>query len=494
MAVTTDATNCHPSAFRSLIHDIDQDLTAGEITDIKFLLRDKIRQGRLETCSRLIDIVEELETLGEVSAGNTDLIIELVYRIGRNDLVKKLGQSVAGFKKYLNERGSRLPLFRVMLHEIAEDMVKRERQSLLFAVKDDLPASKLEGVATTQGIFLALENAELLAEDNVSVLIKLLTAINRMDLIEVIARYKPGEVVGPGHEAPRYPLPPEVAPTFIGAHNSNDYYKMDAKPRGVCLIINNYQFQHLGCSLPDKQRGRRQFRSRRGSEVDAESLRRSFTRLHFDVVIEENLSCRGMDDMMARYAASNHANYDCFVSAILSHGTIGHVYGVDGWPITIRDLSNHFKPLNCPTLKGKPKIFFIQACQGSDKDIAVRVESDSPMGENAENDSPVSNVQPDANEPREPITLPNEADFLLGYSTMPGFVSFRDIDSGSWYISSLSRILDEYANREHLLDILTRVNQRVSREIFENTNLGQDIINKQIPAPLFTLRKKVFFY
>ena len=46
-----------------------------------------------------------------------------------------------------------------------------------------------------------------------------------------------------------------------------------------------------------------------------------------------------------------------------------------------------------------------------------------------------------------PETLPNEADFLMGYATLPGFVSYRSKTQGSWYITTLVRILDQYGHR-----------------------------------------------
>ena len=45
------------------------------------------------------------------------------------------------------------------------------------------------------------------------------------------------------------------------------------------------------------------------------------------------------------------------------------------------------------------------------------------------------------------VTLPNEADFLLGYATMPGYVSYRSRSSGSWYISKLAEVLQKHASR-----------------------------------------------
>lgn len=44
----------------------------------------------------------------------------------------------------------------------------------------------------------------------------------------------------------------------------------------------------------------------------------------------------------------------------------GGVYGTDGKPIPIEKIVNYFDGSNCPSLRGKPKLFFIQACGGGE--------------------------------------------------------------------------------------------------------------------------------
>jgi len=51
----------------------------------------------------------------------------------------------------------------------------------------------------------------------------------------------------------------------------------------------------------------------------------------------------------------------------------------------------------------------------------------------------------DYNLPRE--IIPNEADFLLGYSTVRGYVSYRNRDEGSLYVNKLVDMLNTYSPR-----------------------------------------------
>lgn len=49
----------------------------------------------------------------------------------------------------------------------------------------------------------------------------------------------------------------------------------------------------------------------------------------------------------------------------VSHnGFPGAVYGVDGQHVPVQHITNYLNGQHCPSLQGKPKLFFIQACGG----------------------------------------------------------------------------------------------------------------------------------
>ena len=77
---------------------------------------------------------------------------------------------------------------------------------------------------------------------------------------------------------------------------------------------------------------------------------------------------------------------------------------------------------------------------------------------------------------------------MLAYSTIPGYVSWRHSENGSWFVSALVSVFMEMAEKEHLLDMLTEVNGRVAKE-FESSDM-----KKQIPEPVSRLRKKLYFH
>ncbi|XP_053385490.1 caspase-8-like [Mercenaria mercenaria] len=256
-------------------------------------------------------------------------------------------------------------------------------------------------------------------------------------------------------------------------------YRMNRDPRGWCVIINNEKFH-----VDRGDRESKEMPPRNGTERDAASLEHMFNKLGFIVQRHNNLSNTQMMNVLIDAAHNvDHTCFDCFVCCILTHGVLGHLYGSNGVLISIQDLTSTFQANRCPTLAGKPKLFFLQACQGRDKMEGGAIQQDGPTPIPDKNND-ISTDQGDSKE-----MIPNEADFLLGYATVPGYVSFRSRNHGSWYIRKLCELLEKYSNSYDLMSILVEVNREVA-----NANASMDGgLYKQIPAPLVTLRKQLFF-
>ncbi|EOB04731.1 Caspase-9, partial [Anas platyrhynchos] len=261
-------------------------------------------------------------------------------------------------------------------------------------------------------------------------------------------------------------------------------YQLKADPCGHCLIINNITFS------PDSG-----LSTRTGSDVDCERLEKRFKSLCFRVQTLRNLKAQEINAKLRSLAQQDHSALDCCLVVILSHGCQtshnqfpGGIYGTDGISIPIEKIVKHFDGSNCPSLRGKPKLFFIQACGGDQKDQGFEVDCDSPEDEtcrsSVESDAtPFQTPSGNLDEPDAVASLPTPGDILVSYSTFPGFVSWRDKSSGSWYVETLDSMLGQHAHSEDLLTVLVRVANAVSAK-------GKF---KQIPGCFNFLRKKFFF-
>ncbi|PKU35162.1 caspase-7 isoform x2 [Limosa lapponica baueri] len=177
-----------------------------------------------------------------------------------------------------------------------------------------------------------------------------------------------------------------VTPTF--------QYNMDYKKVGKCIIINNKNFE-------DKTG----MGTRNGTDKDAGDLAKSFRFLGFDVYTYNDRSRDDMEKLLKKAAEENHSDAACFACILLSHGEEGLIYGTDG-PMAIKSLTALFRGDKCKSLIGKPKLFFIQACRGSEFDEGIQTDS-GPANDTLETDA----------NPR--YKIPVEADFLFAYSTVP---------------------------------------------------------------------------
>ncbi|XP_024915460.1 caspase-9 isoform X2 [Cynoglossus semilaevis] len=411
-----------------------------------------------------MDPADVFDLLIEKGVFTSDMIDEIKQAGTKRDQARELVRD-------LETRGSRaFPLFLECLHEVGQ-------HDLANLLQNGAPAIHLQPATPTQVVRPT---------------VRPLPVSNPMD----IERQRKDVPIYPIQRPSTSPSPsPErdsIRPRPLGRprRDSIQSYKMDASPCGYCLIINNVLF--------DSESG---LSKRTGSNVDCDKLERRFKSLNFYVEVKTNLKQRQIKHALGALSKEDHSQYDCCVVIILSHGTEvshsrfpGAVYGVDGLYVPVQHITNYLNGQHCPSLQGKPKLFFIQACGGGEKDIGFEMSPDEELSSKGGIDDqtdaiPMSSSSDSlsmSDEPDAKVTLPTPSDILVSYSTFPGFVSWRDPKSGSWYVETLDRVLEENADTDDLVTMLMMVNHEVS----QNAALG---CFKQMPGSFNFLRKLLYF-
>ncbi|XP_076264436.1 caspase-1-like isoform X2 [Rhynchophorus ferrugineus] len=151
---------------------------------------------------------------------------------------------------------------------------------------------------------------------------------------------------------------------------------------------------------------------------------------------------------------NDYSEYNCILVVILTRGEAD----ID------QRLWSTFTADKCPTLAGKPKMFFFQAYQDDNR------------------------PQTDGGDQNTPDRIPTHADFLIVYSTANGCYSERNTTKGSWFIQALCEELSENAYTLDLMTILTFVSRTVAEKYESN---GQR--KKQIPCVISQLTKLIKF-
>ncbi|XP_061100835.1 caspase-3a isoform X1 [Conger conger] len=237
-------------------------------------------------------------------------------------------------------------------------------------------------------------------------------------------------------------------------------YSLDYPMIGQCIIINNKNF--------DRSTG---MNVRNGTDVDAANMMQTFTKLGYKVKVYNDQTVDQIRQVLHAASKDDHSKSASFVCVLLSHGDEGILFGTDGC-VELKILTSFFRGDRCTSLVGKPKLFFIQACRGTDLDGGIEADS---IGDGS------------------PERIPVEADFLYAYSTAPGYYSWRNTSSGSWFIQSLCEMFGRYGLSLEIMQIMTRVNHKVALEFESCSNLPGFDCKKQIPCIVSMLTKEMFF-
>nr|XP_061799541.1 caspase-3 [Nerophis lumbriciformis] len=495
--------------FQTLLLEAGNDLKKAEVKALVFLCTDLLRGATSASVDTASDLFKILADLDHLSSEKPHLLTELLLIIHQNRLISKL-KLPAPLKCLISP-------FRKLLYELSVELTNKNLEDIKFLLYGDpkFPRGKLDQTQSILEVFLEMEQKDRLSRTNLKLLEYIIKNVcpvlqgkitkfkedrgkkrnmssvdaKQWSVISRISRVLTfqketgfrGSTVLDYETVSCTTQHVIICPTetrnagqaFVNTKesmNGNDQalkpYRMTAKKRGICLIINNNDFKN----------SQKELDTREGTEIDEDSLKKVFRWLNFEVNVRNDCDREQILSLIQELKDTDHSQMDCLVCFVLSHGEEGSVYGVDGLTVKFEELMEPLNGVGCSSLAGKPKLFFIQACQGSNVQKPVYLQIDGTGDSNLTHDS------------ARIISIASDSDFLLAVSSIPSYVSHRHTKKGTWYIQFLCQnLITMLPRKSDLLEILTKVNNDVSRES------GSTGRSKQIPRFDSRLREKVLF-
>ncbi|XP_033104871.1 caspase-8-like isoform X2 [Anneissia japonica] len=204
-------------------------------------------------------------------------------------------------------------------------------------------------------------------------------------------------------------------------------YDMSSEIKGMVLIINNHS------------------EDRCGSTRDVACMKEMWIEFGFLPFTHTDLSTEEMIKKMKVFSRrARWQSVGCLVVMLMSHGGKDGLLGQHKKTLDYPTIFKIFNEENCPLMKGKPKLIFIQACRGRD---GIQVCMDTSQQSYIEEENPV---------------FPRNEDTYIAYSTTYGCVSIREKKSGSVFIQAIDKVFRQAADKNDYEILMTKVKNEVS--------------------------------
>lgn len=351
-------------------------------------------------------------------------ILKRVYNVGRKDV-----------EKQIQTYGQVLPRFRVLMVTINDDLDADDLEQIQFLLSRNISREKIKHCKTFLDLASELERQDSVSPERIDLIEECLRNIGRLDLVNKVTAYKMSAATSEHSSIPQQSgraFTIEQRPTqHIAASVKASLpvcrepsckvelaqYNLTANPRGVCVI-----FDCVG--------------------KDGEMLEKTFKALHFNVVLHPMM---GADEILQTLKEISRCRetreWDAFVCCIISRSMANSILGTNmhGSGLSVETVRGLFIGDACPSLAGKPKLFFIQSY------------SVPEFGHLARGGYPEGSVEADA------CHLPIEADVFWS-QCWTDECQLQQEQHRSVYLKALNDALSKVQRRRGLLDLHLEVN------------------------------------
>jgi caspase 7 len=274
----------------------------------------------------------------------------------------------------------------------------------------------------------------------------------------------------------------------------------DRRPRGLAIVIGIENFE--------PNRG---LQNRKGCKFDVENFTSCFESVGYKVDQHHDITRLELRELMKNTTSkTNHTDYDSFVFCISTHGKDDCVYCSDGKKVDVYELVKMVR--ECPTLLGKPKLFFIAASRNTETTRSiVHRDGPSPPPPVATPPAPVATPPAPVATPPAPVATPPapvatppapiatppapikniEVDTAIFWATTYNNCSHRDPSKGSWFVMALNDVFQENSHQMSLMSMMYLVTDKVARMEGEDQN-SEEV--QQCVATTHQLRGDIYFF
>ncbi|XP_031673812.1 caspase-14 isoform X1 [Oncorhynchus kisutch] len=219
-------------------------------------------------------------------------------------------------------------------------------------------------------------------------------------------------------------------------------YDMSGQRRALLLIV----------------RDKEKMKSNRCSfEVDRQTMETFFEGCGFQYRSVLDETAQEMKEEVINFRNSinrSSGNISCVFVVTSSHGHRDVIIGADKKTLAVKDIIEPFGDELCPKMKGKPKVFIIDACRGSNHDTGVHFDSAA--------DEKRSKEAMATKEYRSTRVPPCINDMLVAYAAMTDYVGMMISTFGSHMIYNISQVFSSPgAAEEHVYNLFVKANAKM---------------------------------
>ncbi|XP_031614901.2 CASP8 and FADD-like apoptosis regulator [Oreochromis aureus] len=372
-------------------------------------------------------------------------LAQLMFCLGRLDILRKVCKVS---RDDLERTRQMVPSFRVLMAELSEELDTGDLDNVKFLLTCKLSREKLEKSKSFLDIIVELEKLDSVSPERLDVVEECLRNIGRIDLVKKLTTYKnsaraPEQQRNLSLQQPRRISHVTQERCMVGvsprlgacvqprSESGPDCYKFNTNPRGHCVIID--------CV---------------GN--DGEKLEQTFKALHFSVDLHQYLSSDEVFSALNMILDKmEQLRNDSFVCCIISRGTESQLLGTDstGYGFSINEVRRLFNANRCPSLAGKPKLFFIQRYNVPKLSLHPRMNPDDEHLETDGCDGAVT------------AAIPMDADVFWSHCWTDER-QLEEEEHSSVYVNALTNALRKAQNRKIKID---DIQMEVNNVVFEHS-------------------------